>query len=63
MNIISRCKYIIDKKMKSEQVMAKEACITQYENEKFEYIIWKSPQNWTLGASNVFGFITLQDEI
>jgi hypothetical protein len=28
MNIISRCKYRIGKKMKSEQVMAKEACIT-----------------------------------
>jgi hypothetical protein len=39
MNIISRCKYRIGKKMKSEQVMAKEACITQYENEKFEFTI------------------------
>ena len=47
MNIISRCKYKIDKKMKSEQVMAKEACITQYENEKFEYMIWKSLQSRT----------------
>jgi hypothetical protein len=35
MKIISRCKYRIEKKMKSEQVMAKEACITPYENEKF----------------------------
>ena len=35
MNIISKCKYRIDKKMESEQVMAKEACITSYENEKF----------------------------
>ena len=39
MNIIPRCKYTIDKKLKYEQVMEKESFFTQYENEKFEYII------------------------
>ena len=31
MNLTFKCKYRIDKKMKSEQVMAKEACITNPE--------------------------------
>ena len=35
MNVTSKCKYRVDKKVKSEQVMAKEACIAFYENEKF----------------------------